>query len=74
MKTCKNRVFCNKCGKELKRNENVLLEDALFVDKSWGYFSEKDLERHMFVLCEHCYDTFIRSFSIPVIRKKVTEV
>lgn len=67
-------VFCNKCGKKLKRNDKVLLEDALFVDKCWGYFSKRDLERHRFVLCEECYDEFVAGFLIPVKKSEVVEL
>ena len=56
-----DKVFCNKCGKEILREA-----DFLHVEKRWGYFSEKDGERHAFDLCETCYDALLQSFLIPV--------
>ena len=40
-------------------------EEVLSVDHTWGYFSEKDGERHSFDLCESCYDKLLASFKIP---------
>jgi len=62
----KQKILCNKCGKELKIENGILHEDGLFVTKEWGYFSEKDLQIHQFCLCESCYDEFTESFFIPV--------
>ncbi len=42
------------------------MEGVFRVDYEWGYFSEKDGERHSFDLCEACYDKLLRSFQIPV--------
>lgn len=65
------KICCNKCGRELK---GATKEDALLVTKEWGYFSEKDLERHRFVLCEPCYDKMIAGFAIPVTIEEQTEL
>ena len=37
-------VYCNCCGKQIQMKENtqIALEDFVFIEKSWGYFSEKD--------------------------------
>ena len=59
-----DKVFCNKCGKEISKDA-VLLH----VKKRWGYFSGKDNEVHEFDLCEECYDAWIVDFSIPVEKK-----
>ena len=47
-------IYCNGCGRKIKRKGQILQEDILHVEKSWGYFSKKDTERHMFDLCEEC--------------------
>ena len=60
------KVKCNQCGKVLHMEKGILKEDALIIKKEWGYFSEKDLEVHEFVLCETCYDKWIRNFVIPI--------
>ena len=62
----KEKIMCNKCGKELMMKNGILHEDGLFVTKEWGYFSGKDLQIHQFCLCESCYDEFTESFFIPV--------
>lgn len=60
------RIFCNKCGKEISSKNNILEADVLSVDKRWGYFSNKDNEVHKFDLCEECYDEFVGTFQIPI--------
>ena len=40
-------------------------EGVFSVDYTWGYFSDKDGERHSFDLCESCYDELLRTFRIP---------
>lgn len=60
------KICCNFCGRELRSEQGILREDALFVKKDWGYFSKKDLELHEFVLCEDCYERLISKFKIPV--------
>ncbi len=67
-------LICNSCGRTLEKKDDVLQEDALFIKKEWGYFSEKDLQVHEMVICEKCYDQWIKQLKIsPVITEK-TEV
>lgn len=68
------KIVCNQCGKELKIENEIVLEDRLSVDKSWGYFSEKDGILHSFDLCEKCYDNLIKGFIIPVSKKNQREL
>ena len=49
-------------------------EGVLHVRKDWGFFSEKDLVRHEFDVCEQCYDKLIAEFQIPVTERDVLEV
>lgn len=63
----KQKVICNKCGRELKSENGILHEDGLFVTKDWGFFSKKDLQVHKFVICESCYDQMISEFEVPVV-------
>ena len=46
----------------------------MHVCKDWGYFSEKDLVRHEFDMCEQCYDKMIGEFQIPVTEREILEV
>lgn len=58
-------MYCNVCGRKLKVENGILLEDAFEARKQWGYFSKKDTEVHSFVICESCYDAMIEKFAIP---------
>lgn len=59
------KIICNKCGREIPADSGYPEEGVFSVDYVWGYFSEKDGERHRFDLCEACYDELLRSFRIP---------
>ena len=39
-------MYCNACGKKLKMQHDVLLEDAFEAKKQWGFFSKKDMKLH----------------------------
>ena len=56
---------CNCCGKEIRIEQGIPKEEVLEIVKDWGYFSEKDLERHRLVICETCYDNWVSGFQIP---------
>lgn len=60
-----NKIICNQCGKEIPVVNGQAQEGVFSVDYTWGYFSEKDGERHSFELCEKCYDALLNSFHIP---------
>ena len=49
-------LVCNGCGKLIKVENGLIREGVFRVNYDWGYFSEKDGERHIFCLCETCYD------------------
>ncbi|HIR75956.1 MAG TPA: hypothetical protein IAB97_03490 [Candidatus Choladousia intestinipullorum] len=57
---------CNKCGKKILVEKDIVREGILKVEWDFGYFSGKDGERHSFCLCESCYDKLRESFAIPV--------
>ena len=44
-------VYCNACGRQIRKDNDILKEEVLKVTKDWGYFSKKDLQIHEFVLC-----------------------
>lgn len=56
---------CNKCGHQIAYKGEIQQEDFLKINKSWGYFSNKDGMNHQFILCEACYDKLVDSFVIP---------
>ncbi len=58
------RVFCNRCGREIKIIHPESGANYLSVDKLWGYGSRFDGEAHSFDLCEDCYELMISEFKI----------
>lgn len=69
-----NRIYCNKCGHEIKVINEIPHEDYVVVSKEWGYFSNKDGKTQKFVLCEACVEKLEREFAIPAIWKDTTEM
>lgn len=59
------QVQCNKCGKILKMQNQIMVEDFISIHKEWGYFSKRDGKTWDFVLCESCAEELEKSFSIP---------
>lgn len=68
------RLKCNCCGKEIVTVNGIQKEDVLDIVKDWGYFSNKDMQRHHIIVCENCYDKWILSFKIPPFMEERTEV
>ena len=68
------QVFCNRCGRELKVEKEMIREGCFTADIRFGYFSRKDGLRHRFDLCEDCYDQWIAAFRIPVEETPETEL
>lgn len=60
------KIYCNCCGKQIQMKENtqIALEDFVFIEKSWGYFSEKDGIRHKMHICESCFDEWVKTFAL----------
>lgn len=65
-KKVKGTITCNMCGKNIDTHNGMLKEGIFEGYKEWGYFSNKDLEIHKFILCENCYENLTQSFKIPV--------
>lgn len=61
------KMYCNKCGKEIQIENEIVKEGVFSSTTTWGYFSEKDGDKHEFDICEKCYDEFLESFKIPVV-------
>ena len=68
------KIICNKCGREIQAVNGCPREGVFSVDYEWGYFSEKDGERHSFDLCESCYDRLTERFCLPVEKRLQTEL
>ncbi|MGI6069839.1 MAG: hypothetical protein ACOYBE_05370 [Blautia sp.] len=67
-------LVCNRCGKKIKIDHGTAAEGVCTVQIQWGYFSRKDGERHIFDLCEDCYDEIIGGFAVPVEIQEMTEL
>ena len=67
------KIVCNQCGRELKLKNGIVQEGVFMGEARWGYFSEKDGERHSFDLCESCYGALAKGFVIPVTVEDETE-
>lgn len=65
LKKRKKEYHCNNCGKKLKSNKGMIMEGAARISIDWGYFSERDGQKHSFTLCEACYDKITATFKIP---------
>ena len=70
-----SEIYCNCFGKPIMKTalRNVPM-DYLHIEKSWGYFSSKDLTRQVFNVCEQCYDKWVSSFNIPVEEYPVEDI
>lgn len=61
-------VICNSCGEACKgfRNQDGGMEaECVTVDKTWGYFSGKDMVRQVAHLCEDCWDSLTENWKVP---------
>ena len=57
---------CNFCGKEIQVDKDMTIEGVAAFEIDWGYFSDKDGEKHQFRLCESCYDKITKQFKVPI--------
>lgn len=65
-------IRCNMCGKELSVRNDILMEDAIIIQKV-GLLLKKDGETHRICICEDCYDRLSGSFAVPVQREETAE-
>ena len=68
-----SKVFCNQCGKELTVENGYVMDGSFAVDYGFGYFSNKDGEKHSWDLCDDCYDELVKSFKIPITETAILE-
>lgn len=59
-----DQIVCNCCKKKIPVADGHAMEGVFSVDYTWGYFSNKDGEKHSFDLCEECYDKLLHGFLI----------
>lgn len=68
------KIICNRCGKKLDVKDGIAREGFFHGEICWGYFSKKDGEKHLFDLCEDCYDKLVGSFAVDVTIEEKTEL
>lgn len=69
-----DRIYCNRCGREICTIELKDKTSFLTIQKEWGYFSrEKDGKVQRMDICEPCYEVLVESFAIPPEEKQITE-
>ena len=64
-KQVEERLICNCCGRALRQENGICREDFVRIVKKWGYFSDKDMQKHTVILCEGCYDSWAQSLMVP---------
>lgn len=67
-------VICNCCGKKFSAKPDQNNIEIFHIEKEWGYFSKKDMVKHVFDVCENCYDKWILGFRIPVEEEESMEL
>lgn len=55
-----DKICCNQCG------ELVDEESAHQFKLNFGYYSNRDLERWDFDLCENCLEKVVGNFKVPI--------
>ncbi|MCL1786562.1 MAG: hypothetical protein FWG38_01135 [Defluviitaleaceae bacterium] len=65
MKTFRDRVCCNQCGRGIEKDATGYVEDYILLTKDWGYHSPYDGESHTINLCVDCYKDWTQHFTIP---------
>lgn len=68
------KIICNGCSCECESENSVFKKEFLSVQKSWGYFSERDGETDCWDLCEECYNRLVSSFKIKIDVSENTEL
>ena len=69
-----DEIYCNKCGRKISAENEIVKEGVFSIDYRWEYFSQKDGIKHSFDLCEQCYDRMVDKFKYPVEASDYTEL
>ncbi|GHU53280.1 hypothetical protein AGMMS49975_10920 [Clostridia bacterium] len=57
------KVICNCCGEEIRKDKFGYFDDYISIEKTWGYGSEFDGETHVIDICSHCYGEWLLKFA-----------
>ena len=58
----KEKTICNMCGEEIKDHD--YLDLSLRIEKTWGYGTPWDGERHVIDVCEACYRNMLENMAV----------
>ena len=64
------RRYCDCCGKEFARQNDIYMEEFLHIEKEWGYFSQQDGVNLSADVCEKCLMDWIGTFRHEPERKE----
>lgn len=70
-------VICNFCGQEIQEGwrdpDGSFDAECVTVDKTWGYFSKKDMTQQRAHICESCWDGLCGQMKVPVLEHDLME-
>jgi len=67
-------IDCDRCGKNVKVENGVPIEDMLMLQKIWSPESHWPDEQHTIEICQDCYEEIINHFNIDMERVKVRSI
>ncbi|MCL2462065.1 MAG: hypothetical protein FWF44_05315 [Defluviitaleaceae bacterium] len=68
----KDKTVCNICGAEIAGGE--YLDLSLRIEKTWGYGSPWDGERHAADICLACYGKMLENMAIKPFEEEVEDL
>lgn len=68
------KLFCNCCGREIRMEHDYVTEDFFHLEKTWGYFSDKDGTCQSADICEPCMEKWMKGFQIRPETVERTEI
>ena len=70
VKEIPEKIICDACGREIEKINDGIFADYYKIEKTWGYFSEKDGRQDSFDICEKCYDKMLKAIGL---QNKISE-
>jgi len=70
VKEIPEKIICDACGREIEKINDSIFADYYKIEKTWGYFSEKDGRHDSFDICEKCYDKMLMAVGL---QNKISE-
>lgn len=68
------KLYCNCCGREIHMKGGRITEDFFHLEKTWGYFSDRDGICQIADICEHCMEQWMKGFQIQPETVERTEI